>query len=107
MADGTQEWTQFTLPTAPLTGPDTITEPTEEYGPPDVTFIRNNFCPGQRGDEFAIVLVGAEELGQSRARQLIICSEPVTDETGQVALPERRGCRKGEQKREVRRQPHD
>lgn len=37
MADGTQEWTEFTLPTSPLLGPDTITEPTEEYSPPDLT----------------------------------------------------------------------
>lgn len=36
MADGTQEWTEFTLPASPLTGPDTITEPTEEYSAPDL-----------------------------------------------------------------------
>lgn len=39
MADGTQEWTEFTVPTAVLTGPDTITPPTEEYAedaPPSV-----------------------------------------------------------------------
>ena len=38
MADGTQEWTEFTLPTSPLLGPDTITEPTAEYDAPDVTY---------------------------------------------------------------------
>src|SRR6202008_416216 len=67
------------------------------YGPPDIACVGNYLRPRQRGNEFAIVLVGPEELGQSGTRQLVIGSQSVTDETGQVALPERGGGRKGKQ----------
>src|SRR5262245_10487637 len=77
------------------------------YGPPDVARVGNDLRPGQRGNEFAIVLVGPEQLGQSGAGQLVIGSEPVTYETGQVPLPEWGGRRKGKQEREVGRQPHN
>src|SRR5262245_30458662 len=56
--------------------------------PPDVAFVGNDLGPFERRDELAIVVIGAEQLWQSRAWKFIVGGEPVADETGEVALPE-------------------
>ncbi len=61
----------------------------------------------ERGDEFVVVLVGAEQFGQAGARQLVIGGEPIAAQAGEMALPERRGGREREQQRQIGRQPHD
>ncbi len=77
------------------------------HRPPDIARVRDDLGADQRLDEVAVVLVGAEQFRQAGARQLVIGGEPVADQAGQVALPERRGSREREQQRQKRRQPHD
>ena len=75
--------------------------------PPDIARVRDDLGADQRIDVFAVVLVGAEQLGQAGARQFVVGGQPIADEAGEVALPERRRCRQRQQQRQIGRQPHD